>query len=636
MGLYLGNTEIMGVATGDAAVGIHGVNQEVFDAHVNDKENPHGVTAAQTGAPTKEEMEAAIAAIPTPDVSGQINAHNTDDAAHADIRAMAAEAHTNILHNWYFVDPIDQRGGYVVPPGTTYYVYGTSEVAGTTTTYVKVDHFDINGYPQIVVDGTSYGCAKSAAIRGYTNAGYTIDRWRLIGDSAAVVFDGGFATLHGNSSGAYWLQYIENKELYAGKMCTFSALYGGNVFHTVSGVLIEGSDLVLDGAPGGRDVVTLNSNNLYVQHTANAGHAKSVVAAKLELGSVQTLAHQDANGNWVLNDPPPDKGMELLKCIQSTADASDTYANKVIATGYTCNKNLLDNWYFANPADNRSGHVVPPNRGYYAINDWSATVGTTDKYYPVKRWLQGANLDGVVEINGVEYVVAGDNLVRGYTGTGYTIDRWRTGGKTTVCLLAPCVVLRLHEQASSAFTYGWWQVLECADLVGKDVTLSALTDGSADFGVRMRFVNDSNAFVSAKVLEGLSAGVNAISTVVPDGAAKVWVQFSNVANNAANASLNIYAAKLELGTQQTLAHQENGVWVLNDIPNKSEESLKCCMSTADPSDTYANQTIGAKPFHFGTSAPSNTGTLWIDTNATTGGLKYYNGSAWVHVPVAYT
>jgi hypothetical protein len=28
--------------------------------------------------------------------------------------------------------------------------------------------------------------------------------------------------------------------------------------------------------------------------------------------------------------------------------------------------------------------------------------------------------------------------------------------------------------------------------------------------------------------------------------------------------------------------------------------------------------------------------LWIDTTATTGGLKYWNESAWVHVPVAYT
>lgn len=39
--------------------------------------------------------------------------------------------------------------------------------------------------------------------------------------------------------------------------------------------------------------------------------------------------------------------------------------------------------------------------------------------------------------------------------------------------------------------------------------------------------------------------------------------------------------------------------------------------------------------HTGSTAPANTGILWIDPNVTTGGLKYYNSSAWVHVPVAY-
>jgi len=39
-----------------------------------------------------------------------------------------------------------------------------------------------------------------------------------------------------------------------------------------------------------------------------------IVALKLEEGPQQTLAHQDADGNWVLNDPPPNKALELAKC----------------------------------------------------------------------------------------------------------------------------------------------------------------------------------------------------------------------------------------------------------------------------------------------------------------------------------
>lgn len=37
----------------------------------------------------------------------------------------------------------------------------------------------------------------------------------------------------------------------------------------------------------------------------------------------------------------------------------------------------------------------------------------------------------------------------------------------------------------------------------------------------------------------------------------------------------IVAVKLELGSEQTLAHQENGAWVLNEIPNYAEELATC-------------------------------------------------------------
>lgn len=50
--------------------------------HVNNKSNPHGVTAAQIGAPTGAE------------VSGQINTHNADTSAHNDIRVELAKKYS--------------------------------------------------------------------------------------------------------------------------------------------------------------------------------------------------------------------------------------------------------------------------------------------------------------------------------------------------------------------------------------------------------------------------------------------------------------------------------------------------------------------------------------------------------------
>ena len=39
--------------------------------------------------------------------------------------------------------------------------------------------------------------------------------------------------------------------------------------------------------------------------------------------------------------------------------------------------------------------------------------------------------------------------------------------------------------------------------------------------------------------------------------------------------MDVLACKAELGSQQTLAHQENGVWVLNEIPDYGEQLARC-------------------------------------------------------------
>lgn len=57
-----------------------------------------------------------------------------------------------------------------------------------------------------------------------------------------------------------------------------------------------------------------NSDSVALFFLKRLGGTITPIAAKLELGPVQTLAHQNADGNWVLNDPPPNKALELAKC----------------------------------------------------------------------------------------------------------------------------------------------------------------------------------------------------------------------------------------------------------------------------------------------------------------------------------
>lgn len=52
----------------------------------------------------------------------------------------------------------------------------------------------------------------------------------------------------------------------------------------------------------------------------------TIIAAKLEIGTEQTLAHLEGD-TWVLNDPPPNQALELLKCqryfVKGTGDMPD-------------------------------------------------------------------------------------------------------------------------------------------------------------------------------------------------------------------------------------------------------------------------------------------------------------------------
>lgn len=166
----------------------------------------------------------------------------------------------NLLHNWYFPDPINQRK--------------------------KTE---------------------------YTAEGYIIDRWKSSTQSTYNLTDSGLQCgLNANLA-----QLLEDESLVSGEVYTLSVLDSGNNLYTVSGILSRNlnnnwqiSKSNVEGAFIG--VRSMSSGLWDVRLRNNSGW--TLIAAKLELGPVQTLAHQDADGNWVLNDPPPDKALELAKC----------------------------------------------------------------------------------------------------------------------------------------------------------------------------------------------------------------------------------------------------------------------------------------------------------------------------------
>lgn len=112
----------------------------------------------------------------------------------------------------------------------------------------------------------------------YSNANaYTIDRWKLTSGSMSVVSGG--ITLNGTLA-----QILKN----------------------AIGQAVVCSALLSDGT-----MITPTYDDSTKTFTLTAT-GQTIVAAKLELGSEQTLAHQE-NGSWVLNEIP-DYGDELAKC----------------------------------------------------------------------------------------------------------------------------------------------------------------------------------------------------------------------------------------------------------------------------------------------------------------------------------
>lgn len=181
----------------------------------------------------------------------------------------------------------------------------------------------------------------------------------------------------------------------------------------------------------------------------------------------------------------------------TAGDGISISGSVIAAKVQPCNRNLLDNWYFGNPVNQR---------------DVSGTISSA----------------------------------------GYFLDRWKlVSGSVTIS--ADGITLNGTMQ----------QVLETAP-VGT-VTVSALTQAGV-----------------GEVVPTYDSASKTV-TVTADGK-------------------KLVAVKLEMGPQQTLAHQEDGVWVLNEIPDYGEELTKCMrylQVLAAPYDTsgngvaigYANNTV---------------------------------------------
>ena len=176
------------------------------------------------------------------------------------------------------------------------------------------------------------------------------------------------------------------------------------------------------------------------------------------------------------------------------------------AVKYRTNPNLLDNWYFGRPVNQR-GQTEYTEAGKYVIDRWWLQLDTSLSI-----------VDGGVKISG----------------------KWD--------------IEQFFENTLPNATY-------TLSMLYKDKT------GTDD----LRFIVANRSDGDIKGVNTKNASGLLSFTVTSDIINKLIIGFSGSTDN----SVTLLAAKLELGDTQTLAHKENGVWVLNEIPDFGEQLRRC-------------------------------------------------------------
>ena len=243
-----------------------------------------------------------------------------------------------------------------------------------------------------------------------------------------------------------------------------------------------------------------------------AGKSVSILAAKLEESKNQTLAYQDEDGDWKLI-PQPEFDRPINELRSRAYDANGAYLGIVRGLGVRVNKNLLDNAYFKGGGSQQGG-------GQFPINQRGKT-----------SWSQGS-----------------------------AFDRWLISKSSS-----SDAIVTLSEGGVSASAQCWFfERLDGKDLVGKQLTLSALLDSNElIFGTVTFNQQNSVAVNNGEFSLYMENRPNTTFTVFVIS----WIKGSGK---------KVVAAKLELGDQQTLAYQdEEGNWQLFETPDYAEELAKC-------------------------------------------------------------
>lgn len=167
-----------------------------------------------------------------------------------------------------------------------------------------------------------------------------------------------------------------------------------------------------------------------------------------------------------------------------------------------------------------------------------------------------------------------------YSSAGYTIDRWKIAN-ARLKVTPEADGLKLERIATGSWTAirQYFYQLEAGHYT-VSVLVSNLSNAEASLSVYKVASAESATFVSSNRIGSDSrtdAGILTCSfDYTPDSALPyVSVTIGVPSATGVGGSFKVVAAKMERGDTQTLAHLEGSNWVLNEIPDYGEELAKC-------------------------------------------------------------
>lgn len=215
----------------------------------------------------------------------------------------------------------------------------------------------------------------------------------------------------------------------------------------------------------------------------------------------------------------PFEGTELF----NTASFNNRISQINTGFSYVSNPNLLDNWYFGRPVNQKGGTEW--------LSSLSSAIPCVDRWNWWGQYVAGTRLNLLED--GLQITKPAEGQGQGlYQSIVQHIEKTRVP-------------------------------------VGATVTLSALVKAEADASIVLALNSSYNVLsVQANVWELITYTFNAPSVEQTYDA--------SIQRNSGGIAFIVKAAKLELGPTQTLAHQDSaGKWVLNEVPEYGEQLRRC-------------------------------------------------------------